>query len=306
MSSRLLGGRVDHAVVGDHDDAHVAAAASRAAARPAASTIDELQLPRRGRDAVAVAGPVEVAVVHVGQRRLGARGREHARPSARRPCRRRRTRRRAARDGQPGLRRTRACSRPWCARPAAASRPNAVGCGCHSRGSTDLLHISALSSSSVPGIREVKPTTPCAAGRQRGAERGQAGGGGRRHADGGGRLLAEQRVQERRLVGVVAQQLVAEAVDEEDDVGRAPRAAPATSAGRPGVDARARGRPRAARRPASGPRRRARRSRTQTVVHPAVRADRASAKPSRLATASGPSAAALTRSEKSSAVSSPV
>src|SRR4051812_17115150 len=48
--------------------------------------------------------------------------------------------------------------------PAALSLANAVGCGCHSCGSTDLFHDNALSSWSVPGILDVKPTTPCAPG----------------------------------------------------------------------------------------------------------------------------------------------
>src|SRR3954453_23985326 len=44
--------------------------------------------------------------------------------------------------------------------PAAASRLKAVGCGCHSLGSTHLLHSRAFRRSSVPGILEVNPTTP--------------------------------------------------------------------------------------------------------------------------------------------------
>ena len=57
--------------------------------------------------------------------------------------------------------------------PAAVSRANAVGCGCHSTGSTFLSQNSALSSVSVPGTREVKPTRPCGAGSQAGAEGGR-------------------------------------------------------------------------------------------------------------------------------------
>ncbi len=48
--------------------------------------------------------------------------------------------------------------------PRALSRAKAVGCGCHSTGSTSLSHSSALSSLSVPGTREVNPTRPCAPG----------------------------------------------------------------------------------------------------------------------------------------------
>ena len=48
--------------------------------------------------------------------------------------------------------------------PLSRSPVNAVACGCHSLGSTCLSHASALSSRSVPGIREVKPTSPCAPG----------------------------------------------------------------------------------------------------------------------------------------------
>ena len=48
--------------------------------------------------------------------------------------------------------------------PRARSRENAVGCGCHSSGSTSLSHSRALSSRSVPGTREVKPTRPWAPG----------------------------------------------------------------------------------------------------------------------------------------------
>ena len=44
--------------------------------------------------------------------------------------------------------------------PAAVSRSNAVGSGCHASGSTELSQNSAFSTRSVPGIREVNPTTP--------------------------------------------------------------------------------------------------------------------------------------------------
>ena len=106
---------------------------------------------------------------------------------------------------------------------------------------------------------------------------------------------------------MVAQQLEAEAVDEEDDVAARLGQHAAPSAAEAGVDAERAGdrrehvpqrpvaRRRARRRPGLGPARR----------HPAVRADSVSAKASRLATASGPSAAALTRSEKSSEAEHP-
>src|SRR6185295_12572425 len=48
--------------------------------------------------------------------------------------------------------------------PRSRSLAKAVGCGCHSSGSTSLDHIRALSSRSVPGTREVKPTRPWAPG----------------------------------------------------------------------------------------------------------------------------------------------
>ncbi len=112
-------------------------------------------------------------------------------------------------------------------------------------------------------------------------------------------MAVEEPVQERRLVGVVAQQLVAEPVDEEHDVGRGFRQLERRGR-QAGIDAEGpgdRGQDVAERAPAV---------RGLYERHPAVRAESASAKPSRPATASGPSAAALTRSEKSSAVSSPV
>ena len=48
--------------------------------------------------------------------------------------------------------------------PADASVWKTVGCGCHCTGSTSLSQNSAFSSRSEPGTREVKPTTPCAPG----------------------------------------------------------------------------------------------------------------------------------------------
>ncbi len=106
-------------------------------------------------------------------------------------------------------------------------------------------------------------------------------------------------MQERRLVLVVAQQLVAETVDEEHDVllrlGELDRRGRETGVHAEGAGD---GGQHVAERPVLVGR--------LDERHPAVRADSASAKPRRLATASGPSAAALTRSEKSSEVSSPV
>ena len=68
--------------------------------------------------------------------------------------------------------------------PAASSRANAVGLGCHSSGSTGWSQNSELSSAPVSGTREVKPTRPCWPGREGGAERGQRGGRRRGHAAG--------------------------------------------------------------------------------------------------------------------------
>ena len=96
-----------------------------------------------------------------------------------------------------------------------------------------LSHCSALSSRSVPGIREVKPTTPWLPG-------GSAVPSEVRLVavvDGTPTVAGAPRssVQVRRLLGVVAQQLVAEPVDEEHDVRRRP-AARARSAPGAGVD----------------------------------------------------------------------
>ena len=140
--------------------------------------------------------------------------------------------------------------------PAAASLSKAVRCGCHSRGSTAVLQSNAFSRSSVPGIRTGEAHHAVTARRQRGPERGQAGRRRRGHPDGGG--LAEELVQERRLVGMVAQQLEPEAVDEEHHVvarlGQHQGAAAAVP--RP---PRAPRRPRAGRRPGTGRRRPGRR-----------------------------------------------
>ena len=112
-------------------------------------------------------------------------------------------------------------------------------------------------------------------------------------------------MQERRVLGMVAQQLVAETVDQEHHVaarlGKRQRrlVEPGVDSHRPGD-----GREHVAERPVlvgrSG----------ELLVHvagpPMVRADSDSANASRLATASLPSAAALTRIEKSSEATTPV
>ncbi len=192
--AQMLGGRVDHR---------------------------QLLLPLRRVDAVAVPGPVEVAVVHVGQRRLlPSRCLDRGEPLPH-PVGADELGAAVAGDGEPGAMRSRACSRPSSRTPAAASRSNAVGCGCHSRGSTLELQNSALSRSSVPGIRA--------------GEADHAVGPGVSAVPSDVRLVAvvdgtptvagspRWRVQERRLLGVVAQQLVAEPVDEEHHVAAAPR-----------------------------------------------------------------------------------
>ena len=75
-----------------------------------ASIIGELLEPLLGGDAVPVAGPVEVAVVEVGQRRPVRGRRRPRRRSARRPGPRRRSSApRCAAIGQPAAGRTRAC-----------------------------------------------------------------------------------------------------------------------------------------------------------------------------------------------------
>ena len=113
-------------------------------------------------------------------------------------------------------------------------------------------------------------------------------------------------MQERRLLGVVAQQLVAEAVDEEDDV--PPTLGELDRGGaEAGVDThrgRDRGQDVAERAVAVG--RGGELVGHRAGVVPAVLADSTSAKESTWATASTPSAAALTRIEKSSEAITPV
>ena len=116
-------------------------------------------------------------------------------------------------------------------------------------------------------------------------------------------------MQERRLLGVVAEQLEPEAVDEEDDVRRS-RWQHQVGAGKAGVDAERpthRGQHVRERSVPVGRQPEAVVGRGHRTGAPLpVRADSVSAKSSRLATASGPSAAELTRSEKSSDVIIPV
>ena len=143
--------------------------------------------------------------------------------------------------------------------PAAPSRANAVGCGCHSTGSTYLSQNSALSSRSVPGIREVKPTRPCAPGVSPVPSEVRLVA----VVDGTPAVPAccssSRADEERRGVAVAAQQLGAEAVDEEDDVRRGVgQHQPGRRARRSGGRARTR-RP-GRRRPASAGRRPARRT----------------------------------------------
>ena len=114
----------------------------------------ELRAPLRRGDAVAVPGPVEVAVVQVGQRRACAARRLHRDQPLAHPVGADEVDAARARLGEPGAAELALVDVVVCT-PAAASRAKAVGCGCHSCGSTSLLHISALRSRSVPGMREV-------------------------------------------------------------------------------------------------------------------------------------------------------
>ena len=214
-------------------------------------------------DAVAVAGPVEVAVVEVGERGPVARTRRAPRRSAR-PTRSAPTKSAAALrgHGQPGAAELALVhdrhARPR--RPRAAERR--AGAAATATGSTSLSHDSALSSRSVPGTREVKPTTPCVPGGQPGAERGQAGRGRRGHP-GGGRWprVGQQRREVRRGVGVARPAGRSRGRRPGTRRTTAPRAA--RSAGRlvgGAASGRARRRPRAARRRATGRRTPARRT----------------------------------------------
>ena len=116
---------VEHAVVGDHDQP---GRGREGLAQLLGLGVDHGQLlePLAGRDAEAVAGPVEVAVVHVGQRGPGRSMRRRRRRSAPPPGRRRRTPRRAGRRRSARWPGTRACSR-WSRSPRsrpAARRPS--------------------------------------------------------------------------------------------------------------------------------------------------------------------------------------
>ena len=169
--------------------------------------------------AVAVARPVEVAVVEVGEAGPFARRRDGSGDPLPDAVGADELRAAVRRDRQPAPAELALVDHRH-RRAVRRSPVNAVACGCHSLGSTCLSHASALSSRSVPGIREVKPTSPCAPGRQGGAERGQAGRGRRRDAGGAGRLATEQRGEVRRRLGVPLQQPRPEAVDQEHDVRR--------------------------------------------------------------------------------------
>ena len=81
--------------------------------------------------------------------------------------------------------------------PAAPAGRTPSGAAATRRGSTSLSQNSALSSASVPGIREVKPTSPCGAGRQRRC-RGRSSAGRRRRRDPGGAGLAARRAATER------------------------------------------------------------------------------------------------------------
>ena len=104
--------------------------------------------------------------------------------------------------------------------PFSRSPVNAVACGCHSLGSTLLSQNSAFSSRSVPGMREVNPTSPCApGGRPVPSELRLVA-----VVDGTpavpGAWVDEQRGEVRRRLGVPLQQPGAQAVDQEHDVRR--------------------------------------------------------------------------------------
>ena len=278
------------------------AAATRAAARPrrrpspAAGATD-------GRDAVAVSGPVEVAVVEVGQAARSADATTARGDPLPHPVGADEVRAPVRRHGQAAAAEL-ALVDDRDAAPLRRSPVNAVACGCHSFGSTFLSHLSALSSWSVPGTREVKPTSPCAraAGRCRmtsgwspwstGRPRSRAPGG-------------EQRGEVRAACGVAPQQLGAEPVDEGTTYAGA-----SGSTRPPGATSPDRARPRSqSRRPARRRPATARRSRLDEVGSRAVtrlgarQSDSANA--SSESTASVPSAVAEARIEKWSEASTP-
>ena len=274
--------------------------------------VDHRQLlqPLGRGDAVPVAGPVEVAVVEVGQRGPCSTAARPRRRSARRPGRRRRSSApRWAATVRPLPRELALVDHRDRARPAPASRAKAVGCGCHSSGSTSLSQNSALSSWSVPGHPRGEADQPVRA-RRSGRCRARSGWSrwstARRRCRARGRPSSEER--NGAACGVALEQLGAEPVDQEDDVRRRRRAAPARSA-------------RLAERRVP----RARGDRRHDVAERAVAVGRARRRPARRGDqprgcarraprrrrAAGPrrpapSAAAETRSEKSSEASTPV
>ena len=299
-----LGGRVDHAVVGDDEQAHLV---RERLAELLDVLVDVAQLgaPALRVDAGPVPVPVEVTVVDVGQRRTPTRARHRPVDALGEVV------------GADVLR-----------SPLAAARQAGAGelaladhAGVHA-GSLEPVEDGAVRLplqgvdrlvpeqrvQQLPGLRDPRgePHQPVLARRQRRPERGERGGRGRRHATGGG-LLTQQRVEVRRLRAVLGQQLVAEPVDEHHDVRRGGRqhqrglveADPDTERGRDR-------RQHVAQRAAGS---RARRSPLGPAAGPPqlwVRAERLSANASTSSTACCPSAAELTRREKSSEASTPV
>ena len=305
-------GRVDHPVVGHH---HQPDLVGQGLAQLHGLGVDgrELLEPLRRVHAVLVAGPVEVTVVEVGQRRAVARAGDRAGDPLPDPVR-------ADVAGAP----VRGDGQPAAVELALVDHVDPDPCvgepGEGGRMRLPLQRVHRL----VPEQRVQQPVgaghpageadQPVGARGQAGAQRGQAGG--RRRRDprrpglGTGHRGPGQRGEVRRGVGMALQQLPAEAVDQEHDIGlglgqhqagrrlehvgaegaadrRDDVAEPSVTVGR--LD-EGRGR-----------------RRRQPTGHPAwVRAESCSAKDSRSATASAPSAAAEARREKSSEASTPV
>ena len=203
-------------MVGHHHDADVG---GQGLAQVLGGHVDhrQLLLPLHRGDPVGVPGPVQVAVVQVGQR--GRPGRRLQRGGEALPDAVGADELRAALAGhrQPGGRE----------RALVHHRRVHAGGGHPAERGRVGLPLAGVDAG-VPEQRVEQPVAARDAGgvpddpvRARGqgrAQRREAGRGGGRHPHRRGGLRAEQRVQERRLLGVVAQQLVAEAVDEEDDV----------------------------------------------------------------------------------------
>ena len=183
--------------------------------------VDHRQLlePRLGRDAVAVPGPVEVAVVHVGQRGPLRAGLERGGDPLADPV--------GAHEVRPPVRRDR---QPAVAELALVDDGHAGAVqpqpGERRRVRLPLLGVDAL----VPeqrvqqplGPRDARgePDQPVRPGRQTRAQRAQARRRRRRHARGAGSLGGQQRGEVRRRLGVPLQQPGAQAVDQEHDVRR--------------------------------------------------------------------------------------